>query len=207
MLTSLIALSTLGACVEDVGEGKAAAVITEPAPVDEAPAAAPAMQYTVDKAQSKLGALGAKVTAKHPIVFHDFEGTIGVTGDAVQSIGFTVQMATLEADHPKLTKHLLNEDFFHVDMHPTSTFTSTAVNPKADGAWTHEVTGDLTIRGVTKHVTFPATIGTQGSTVQARTEFTIDRQDFEITYPGKKDDLIQDSVVLNIQFSAAAPQG
>ena len=64
------------------------------------------------------------------------------------------------------------------------------------------VTGDLTIRGKTKRVSFPAKLGVGETEVSATTEFVIDRQDFDVAYPGRPDDLIQDNVLLQVDFVA-----
>ena len=67
---------------------------------------------------------------------------------------------------------------------------------------THTVTGNFTIRGVTKSVTFPAKVAVTAGEVHASTEFGIDRKDFGIVYPGKADDLIKDNVLLQVDFVA-----
>lgn len=197
----------LVACVDDVGEGKVKAEITEaPAATEAAPAAAAVKTLKVDPSRSKLGALGAKITAKHPITFHDYTGEVGLAADgSVASVTFVAQMATLTSDAERLTSHLKNEDFFHVERFPTAEFASTAIVAGSDAAGaTHTVTGDLTIRGQTKRVSFPATIATTSDGVTAKTEFVIDRKDFGVVYPGKPDDLVQDNVVLTVEFVASA---
>lgn len=208
---ALVSILVLAACAEDVGKGKVKAEVEEPPTEQAAPEAAPAdplavegeTVLAVDTSKSKLSALGAKVTAQHPIDFHRYEGKVGLTGDEVKSVAFVAQVASLESDHPKLTGHLKDEDFLWAEKHPTATFRSTEVKAGSDaeGA-THTVTGDLTIRGETKRVTFPATITAGEEVVEAKAEFVIDRQDFGVTYPGKKDDLVQDNVALTIGFVA-----
>lgn len=209
----------LAACVEDVGTGKTAATVNEPAPAPEAaapaapaapeggtPAAPVGTAIAIDAARSKIHAVGAKITKKHDIDFDRWTGELRVDGGAVVGLSITVEMASLRADAEKLTGHLQSEDFFHVASFPTATFTSTAVTAAAgaDGS-THTVTGDLTLRGTTKSVSFPATIAAADGTISAKTEFTINRQDWGISYPGKPDDLIQDNVVLTVELVAAAP--
>jgi polyisoprenoid-binding protein YceI len=205
-MRSLVALSLLiAACAEDVGEGRVAATVTDPAttpaPVEPAPVAA-AATLQVDKAQSRLGLIGAKVTAQHPIQFNDFTGEVTLTGDAVTAVRFVAQTASVTSDADRLTEHLKGADFLDVAAFPTGEFTSTTITAAADGAWTHSVTGNLTIRGVTKQVTFPATITLHADKVEARTEFVINRQDFGVTYPGRADDLVQDNVAMQINFVA-----
>jgi polyisoprenoid-binding protein YceI len=62
------------------------------------------------------------------------------------------------------------------------------------------ITGDLTLHGVTKRVSFPATISVSDVRVDANAEFSINRQDYGITYPGMPDDLIRDLVVIKLSL-------
>lgn len=204
------ALVLLAACAEDVGEGRVAADVKD-VPTEVAPTAAPASNegvevYSLDKSASKVGALGAKVTAQHPINFPDFDAEVGVKDGKVVSIAYTVQMDTLASDNDNLTSHLKDGDFFDVPNHPTSTFKSVEITEGSDaeGA-THTVSGDLNIRGTTKRVTFPATITVTDGKVDAKAEFVVDRTDFKIVYKGKADNLIKDNVALNIAFVANKP--
>ncbi len=197
---------TLTACVDDVGEGKEVAEVQEPVaePVKEENAA-PVTKLAIDPAVSSLKALGAKVTA----VFPDFSGEVALQGDELASVSFEVQTATLQTEPEKLQIHLTEEDFLFSEKYPTATFTSTAIKAGSDAeGMTHSITGNLNIRGKVKSLTFPAKVEVTADAVAANTEFVIDRQDFEITYEGRADNLVQDNVVLTIEFSApraAAP--
>ncbi len=204
MPSFLLALALMG-CIDDIAADKVEAV------VEDAPTEAPAKVtqgtvYPVDSAKSSIHALGAKATKAFPIVFHEFSGEVTVDGDAVSGLSFEVQVASLDASIDRLTSHLKNEDFLEVDAHPTATFASSKIAAGSDeeGA-THSVTGTMDIRGHKKQVTFPAKIQVSDGSVDANTEFAIDRRDFDITYPGMKDDLIQDKVVLTIQIHASKP--
>lgn len=204
----LLLLPLLAACAEDVAKDKAAATVAEPPPAAApAPVAAPAATagkaHAVDKARSKIGAVGAKITGKHDVNFPDFTGTVTVDGENVTGIDFTVQLPALVSDAEKLTEHLKSADFFEVDKHPTATFKAAEVKAAsgADGS-THEVAGDLTLRGVTKRITFPAKITVTPGEVVGSAEFAINRKEFGIVYPGKPDDLIQDNVVLKVELAA-----
>ena len=200
-----LALIALTACVEDVGKDKVAATVedapTETTTAEKAPAKGQALK--VDTSRSSIRALGAKITATHPVDAKEFSGEVTFDGKAVTAVSFKVDMAKIEADHPKLTSHLLDEDFFHVEVHPDATFKSASIKEGSETeGMTHTVSGDLTIRGKTKRVTFPAAITVEADAVKANTEFTIDRQDFGVSYPGRADDLVQDNVVLTIAFVA-----
>ena len=83
---------------------------------------------------------------------------------------------------------------------PTASFTSSRIAPQTQGTTTHIVTGDLTMKGIKKTVTFPATISLTDTEFSAKAEFTINRKDWGIVYPGKPDDLIRDGVVMNIDL-------
>lgn len=167
-----------------------------------APADAKTTSLAINPSNSKVEFVGAKVTASHPGGFTDFSGEVDL-GDPIEQsrINLTIQTASLYADKEKLTKHLKSPDFFDVEKFPTATFQSTEIRKEADG---HTITGDLTLHGVTKRISFPATIESSDSQVSANAEFSINRKDFEINYPGMQDDLIRDLVV--IKLSLALPR-
>jgi len=195
-------------CVADVGSGKVAAEVSEPAVTEPVPEASNGEVLPIDTSASTLKALSAKVTATHPIVFHEWSGHAMVDGANLVDLEFSIEMASLESNHPKLTQHLLNEDFFWVEKYPHATFDAQEIKAGGEGEGiTHTVTGDLTIRGKTKRVSFPATIVVDAGGVKANTEFTIDRQDFEVSYVGRADDLVQDKVVLTIELIAPTKAG
>lgn len=204
LLSVPIVLSTLVACVQDVGKDKVAATVEEVPEAEVAPkAAAQGTAHAVDPARSSIRALGAKVTATHPIDFKAFQGTVTVDADTVTAVEFAVEMASLEADHPKLTTHLKDADFFDVERFPKATFASTSITPgAAEEGFTHTVTGTLDLHGRTKRITFPAKIEVGTGEVSATTEFVLNRQDFGVTYPGRPDDLVQDNVRMTIAFVA-----
>ena len=108
-------------------------------------------------------------------------------------------MKSTWADNDKLAGHLKSPDFFDVEKFPVTMFTTTSIEP--DGAM-HKVTGNLNLHGVTKSISFPATIQIAAETVTVKAEFAINRKDFNINYPGKSDDLIRDNVVLKLDIKA-----
>jgi polyisoprenoid-binding protein YceI len=180
--------------VEAKADAKAAAT---PAPAPNLPG------LKVDTASSKIEAIGAKVVGKHPILFKQFDGALELDGENLKAAAFVVQMASLESDDPKLTDHLKNADFFDVAAFPTAAFKSTSVvaKPGENGA-THEITGEFEIHGQKKTLTFPAKVAVTPAGVQADASFVIDRRDFGVTYPGMKDNLIQDNVQMTISLKA-----
>jgi polyisoprenoid-binding protein YceI len=193
------------ACAKDPTSGKSRAEVAEAVAEEGAPAAAELLE--VGPATSSVGFVGAKVTAQHVGVFHDFAGVIHlVDGTPEKSrIEFEVQTAALTVDGgiERLENHLRSADFFDSANHPSARFVSTAIRAGSDAAgMTHTVTGNLEIRGTRKSVTFPARIAVTREAVEVQTEFGIDRQDFGVSYPGLRDDLIKDNVLIRAELRA-----
>ena len=168
--------------------------------------------YTFDTAHSRLG-----FVARHAMVtkvrgsFNEFEGTAKIDGDnpANSVVALTIQVASVDTRNEQRDGHLRTNDFLDIEKFPTITFTSTEV--KHLGGDDFEVTGDLTIKDVTKQVTLPlefqgtATdpfgnqrIGFEGST-------TIVRSDFGVNYNAVLETggvLVSDKITLEFEISA-----
>ena len=179
----------------------------EPAVEEKAePAASPAADSEhlhCDTDQSSIGFVGAKVTGDHEGAFTEFTGKATLVAGQASAVSFTVQTASVVADAEKLTKHLNSPDFFDVARFPTAIFHSKAIKAGGEGGATHTISGDLTLHGVTKTITFPATVKVGDGGASGQAEFKINRKDFAIVYPGMPDDLIKDEVLLklNLVFS------
>jgi polyisoprenoid-binding protein YceI len=160
---------------------------------------AAATSWTIQNADSKLEFVGSKVTGKHDGGFKTFSGTAKLTGDKADGGSVTVEIDTssIFTDDEKLTAHLSGPDFFDIAKHPKATFTSTEI--KADGD-KYTVTGNLDLHGKTKSISFPATIAISGDAVTVKSEFSINRKDFDIVYAGMPDDLIRDDVVIKLDL-------
>lgn len=158
---------------------------------------------TFDTEQSAIEWVGAKVTGDHDGGFQDWEGTATLRDGELHRLTFTVDTTSIFSDDPDLTDHLKSDDFFSVDEYPEATFRSTNIEPKATDGATHEITGNFTIRDITNSVTFPATVELDEESLQANTEFTIQRFDFGIEYKGQTDNLIRDEVLLKIALNAS----
>lgn len=150
---------------------------------------------------STLAFVGSKVTGSHEGGFKSFSGHFMVADGEVTGGEIVIDMASTWSDAEKLTDHLKSSDFFDVETHPTSTFTLTGVEKTGDGS--HTVSGNLTLHGVTRNISFPATAALDGDTIRVDAEFDINRKDFGIDYPGKADDLIRDEVVIELKLEAA----
>ena len=112
--------------------------------------------YVIDRAHSEadfsVRHMMSKVTGK----FDDFTGTINVdrAKPAASSVEFTIQTASIDTGSADRDKHLRSADFFDAEKNPTIHFKSTAVAPSKTKN-VYDVTGDLTMHGVTKRVTLP----------------------------------------------------
>jgi polyisoprenoid-binding protein YceI len=105
--------------------------------------------WTVDNTHTVIG-----FTARHLMVtkvrgqFTDYTADINVADPATEStVNVTVQLASIETGTADRDAHLRSADFFDIENHPTMTFTSTKITEDS-------LTGDLTIKGITKPVTF-----------------------------------------------------
>ncbi|MGB5809960.1 MAG: YceI family protein [Polyangiales bacterium] len=200
----IVLLVTLGVIVgcENPGAKVQSATVeeaSEPAvPADPAVKVGPQLPLTPEN--TKIEFVGAKVTQSHEGGFTRFAGTVDVRDPLEASIiRIEIETASLYADKEKLTKHLKSPDFFDVAKYPSASFNSTKIVKTGSG---HSITGDLTLHGQTKSITFPATIaqGADGG-ISGNAEFAIDRQDFGIKYPGMPDDLIRDKVVIKLKLN------
>ncbi|RYZ06758.1 MAG: YceI family protein [Myxococcales bacterium] len=202
---SVLALS-LVACNNDPAKGKAQATAAEAVAVNSAaaPAAGAAVKYAFTNADSKLEFVGAKVTRKHDGSFQTFSGTVTVVDNdpTKSSVTALIDVGSLKSDEEKLTGHLKSPDLLDVGKFPQATFTSTSIKAGGDKGATHTITGNLQLHGVTKSISFPATIKLSAEAADVDSEFAINRKDFGIVYPGMPDDLIKDDVLLKLQIRA-----
>jgi polyisoprenoid-binding protein YceI len=169
--------------------------------------------FTIDKAHSE-----ALFQVRHLVTrvrgrFSDFEGTVEFDeAHPEQSrVNFTVRAASIDTNEPDRDKHLRSEDFFFVDKYPTITFTSTRIAKAKENEF--KVTGDLTIRGVTKPITLDVTYlgsakdpwgnlkaGFEGET-------TLNRKDFGLMWNAALETggfLVGDEVKVTLSIQAAA---
>lgn len=200
----LVATSAV-ACSSEI-EGKPKAKVEEAKPAAakavEAKAEAPAVTRSLklDKTASSVGFVGAKITGDHKGGFEDFEGEATLAGDTISSLRVTVQMPSVTSDAADLTGHLKSADFFEVEKYPTAVFSADTFTAKPGEGATHEIAGTLELHGVKKAIQFPAKITVDAQGARGQAEFTINRKDFKIEYPGKPDDLIKDEVLLKLDL-------
>jgi polyisoprenoid-binding protein YceI len=111
----------------------------------------PAGTWTIDPSHSEVGfSVRHLMVAKVKGTFETFEGTITIAENPLESsVTAEVDLSSINTRDEQRDGHLRSADFFEVENHPKLTFTSTSVEP--DGG-DFKVTGDLTIKGVTKPV-------------------------------------------------------
>ena len=168
--------------------------------------------WTLDPAHTRIG-----FVARHAMVtkvrgsFNEFEGTAVLDGanPASSHAEVTIKAASIDTRNAQRDEHLRSNDFLAMDEHPEITFTSTGARQADDT--TFELTGDLTIRGITKSVTIPFTFegaakdpfgnlraGFEGSVA-------INRKDWGVTWNAALEGggvLVSDRVTLEFEISA-----
>ena len=185
------------------------AVIAEAVQKKEEPQ--PTHIFMVDTAQSEVTWIGARMTGRHNGVFPIKNGELYMSDGLLTGGTFVLDVAntasadkTIDTDgNQKLTTHLRSADFFDVEQYPTALFElvgiarldstgdkERAVRAKEEPALgdelrikdpTHRITGNLTIKGTTKSVSFPARV-TMDSLLRAKANFNINRTHWGLVY-------------------------
>jgi polyisoprenoid-binding protein YceI len=167
--------------------------------------------YTIDPSHSTVG-----FVARHAMVtkvrgqFNGFEGTahVDVTNPAGSRVDLTIDVATVDTRSADRDGHLKSGDFFDAETYPTIRFVSTDVK-RSGSVWT--VTGDLTIKGVTKSVSvdFEETGSAQDPFGNVRVGFegatTVNRKDFGLTWNAALETggvLVSEKIKLEFDVSA-----
>ena len=199
ILKIFVALFLVSSCANPASD-KPAAVTNQAAPVTDSSPAVQGEKYVITPDSSEVQFVGSKVTGSHNGSFKKFTGTIDFTGQPEKSrVSIIIDTDSLETDTPDLTKHLKTADFFDVARFPQASFVSTEIKPGGEKGASHTVAGNLTLHGVTKSITFPATIGVSPEAITVDSTFSINRKDFGINYAGASDNLIRDDVVLTLK--------
>jgi polyisoprenoid-binding protein YceI len=167
----------------------------------------------IDTTKSDVKWLGKKVTGEHKGTVKVKGGELQITGDSLTGGTVEVNMTSIAVTdltdktmNDKLVGHLKSDDFFGVAKNPTATLVIKNVQPGADGKLV--VSGDLTIKGITKPVNFPADINVSNDKVTAKGTAVINRTDFDVRYGSKKffedigDKMIYDEFELEFDVTA-----
>jgi hypothetical protein len=179
--------------------------------------------YKIDAARTELKWMAFKPTGNHYGIVPVNGGTIFVKDGNINGGIIDINMSGLEVQgmdgemKESLQSHLRGttpgkeEDFFNVAKYPSATFTIVSTTKlENDPVGTHMINGNLTIKDITKPISFKATIDlASGSAMKATTEpFVIDRTLWDIKYKSKKffsdlkDDFINDEIKIEITLGA-----
>lgn len=201
----LVAGVILAACSVKNPEGEKAQT-TDGAEV----AATEGTELAVNVAASKITWTGSKVTGSHTGDVALKSGSVWVKDGKITGGNFvtdqnTINDTDMQGEYKdKLDTHLKSPDFFDVAQFPEAKFEITRVTEGAE-AGKITIAGNLTMRGVTKNITFPATVTEVSATaVKASADFNVLREDWGITYTGMADDLISKEFNLKVELVAGS---
>lgn len=159
--------------------------------------AATGATYKADLAQSRVDWTGSHPMSQHHGTMMVKDGDVKVDGGNITGGKFDIDVTSLKVNDEdtgvtnKLVPHLKSGDFFDVTKYPTATFEITGVKAGLDSAVskdlvmkdaTHTVMGNLTLKGVTKGITFPAKVSVNSNMVTADANFNIDRTKWDLAY-------------------------
>lgn len=139
----------------------------------------------VDVASSSIIWKGYKPTGSHTGTINLSSGNLVLEGKELIGGSFVVDMSTIKEskDNGRLENHLKSEDFFEVDTYAYSKFEITSSSTKEDKTY---ISGSMTIKDVTKEISFVATVSENDETVTLTSEtFQINRADFNVKYQSK----------------------
>jgi polyisoprenoid-binding protein YceI len=140
--------------------------------------------------------------------FRDFTADVNIDREnpAKSSVEFTIQATSIDTGNENRDNHLRSPDFFDVAKFPTLSFKSTSIVPKSKTQF--DVTGDLTIHGVTKRVTLPVSFNgflktARGEKAGFDVSTTIDRKDYGVIWNKALDEggtLLGDDVTVSVSL-------
>jgi polyisoprenoid-binding protein YceI len=146
--------------------------------------------YVVDST-SVLNWGGSKIVGvgAHKGTIAITEGSVSIENGNITAGTFTIDMTkmtctdSIPAEYSqKLIGHLGADDFFSVAKFPTAKFVISEVKAEANGANTHVISGNLTLRDSTKNISFPAAVTISADGVTAKGKATINRLDWGVNY-------------------------
>jgi len=166
-------------------------------------------EYKIDSQKSKITWVGKKVTGQHAGTINLSEGKIVANGNKITGGSFTIDMASLkdEGANARLETHLKSDDFFSTEKFPAATFVTSKIESKGGDQFL--VKGNLTIKGITNEIEFPATIQISNGQVSAKAKIVIDRTKYDIKFRSGNffenlgDKAIEDNFELNVDLVGA----
>jgi polyisoprenoid-binding protein YceI len=148
--------------------------------------------------KSTMNWRGTKPSGEHYGIVQLFSGSLDTDGKTITGGSFIIDMNSIvckdlnnETFNKKLVGHLKSKDFFYTEKFPKAFFNITRVSIEKfikDGfSATHNISGDLTIRGVTKEISFPANIHMDENEVFANSaDIVLDRTEWNVNHMSKK---------------------
>ena len=163
-------------------------------------------EYKIDNQKSKITWIGKKVTGQHSGTINLSEGSFKVKGSKIAGGSFIIDMTSLKDGeaNQKLEGHLKSDDFFSTDKNPTATFMTSKI--ESTGGDQYVVKGNLTIKGITNEIEFPATIQVANGQINAKAKILVDRTKFDIKFRSGNffenlgDKAIEDNFELNVDL-------
>jgi len=170
----------------------------------------PIQKYNVDIENSTITWKGYKPTGSHEGTIKLQSGSLIKAGGVISEGVFTADMTSIkDADgSARLEGHLKSADFFEVETFPTATFKilNVTTNDTNNKVW---VSGEMTIKGITKEIKFPASISNSDEAITIASEtFQINRAEFNVKYKSKtffndlKDKFVNDEFDLQVTIVA-----
>lgn len=161
----------------------------------------------VSNSQNTLKWTGSAIGKSHYGTV-DYTGVINLSNNQLTGGELIMDMNTINSEDlegewkEKLNNHLKNADFFNVDSFPTAKLVIKGYDGK-------NVQGSLSIKDITKFISFPATINITENTFEGSADFTINRTDYGIVYGSgsfydlAKDKIISDDIAFSVSLKAS----
>lgn len=210
----MIAGLMLSGCTEADGAVNVEAAVSDQIE-DVAEKPATGEDYRVVTEESNFGWEASKVVATHFGKIEISTGQLFINEGEIVSGNFKIDMTSItnedledEGMKEKFLTHMKSADFFDVENHPSATFQISEVKESSEEGATHVVTGNLTIKGTTKAISFPANIEFGEDKVTAKAKFEVDRTQWDIVYGSGKffqglgDNLIDDMFTVDLDIVA-----
>ena len=174
------------------------------------------VKKAVDPSSSLLLWEGKKVTGKHNGSVKIKAGDVYVDNGKVTGGSFDIDFTTIDVldlkdaeMNSKLVNHLKSDDFFSAGSHPVGKFVITSAEPMTDDKGNNmKINGTLTIKGITKPVSFPSKVTVADGKLSATADFKIDRTLWDIKFRSGKfyenlgDNLISDDFEIKLNLVA-----
>lgn len=175
--------------------------------------------FMVDTTTSRIRFNGRGVGKNHPGVFRLTSGNVAVMGNQITGGEYVINIRSMELEEKggmfdeKLRPHLMSGDFFDADKFGTARFVITKVEPYKANAGDSSIveganftiSGNFTLKDVTKNISFPARVDMDGNTLKAKGNFDIDRRQWRMNYGNDKtlgDKFISETVNIELDLQA-----